>query len=211
MYEALRAFNLYDALSWISSQDPGIGMVLVGAGLTFFLCGWRLPRFLLGLSLSIVGLFLAVLLAQGVLDGVVLAVCGTALCVFLAVRVTRVAMAIMAGGWGGLLAIWLLTRVNADPGLTLIAGGVVAAIVAAVSLSSFRPGVAFVTSVEGTILILIGSLIVLSSHASMWPYIREAIGKNPVFLPFCLLAGTISGYYLQIAEVQEKESGLAGT
>lgn len=202
-------FNLSDVLAWISQQDSGLGLLLSGAGLICFVFGWRLSRFMIALSLAVMGGVVAGCLAPGNgLAAVVAPVGGAVVAGWLGVRTKRLAVALAAGGWSAVLTLGSLVRLDTPPGPMIVVCAIAFLIVAAISFAAIRPCVAFVTSVEGTILIVVGALILLAGVPSWWVCMRDAIQSNPIFLPFSLLAGTVTGYYVQLADMQEKDTGL---
>lgn len=203
-------FNLRDVLAWISRQDPGLALLLIGMGLICFVYGWRLFRFMITLSLAVMGGVVAGCLGPD--DGfaaVLVPIAGAVVAGWIGVRSARISVALAAGGWAAALTLGSLVRIGVAPEAMVVVCAIAFATVAAISFAAIRPCVAFVTSVEGTTLILGGAFILLARWPVYWSCVREAVESNPVFLPFALLAGTVTGYYIQIVDMQQKDTGLA--
>ncbi len=202
-------FNLNEWVDWIAGQDPGLGVLLITAGILFLMYGWRLSRFMVAFSTAIMlagvtGFFaprgwqaVAAVLAAAVLGGAVGA------------RWVRIGIALSAGGWSAALLLGAMLRGGTGTGPMTIGCIIAFVAVASMSFAAMRPCVAYVTSVQGTVLFVAGSMILCARFTSWWGVVRDAVQHNPIFLPFCILAGTVIGYYVQLAEMQEKETGMA--
>jgi hypothetical protein len=203
-------FNLRDVLAWISEQDSGLGLLLVGGGLILLVYGWRLRRFMIAVSLTVMGGVLAGCLGpDGGIASLAVPAGGALVAGLVGFRTTRLAVALAAGGWASTLMLACMVRLGAASEPTIIMVAIVFVAVAALACAAIPPSVAFVTSVEGTILVLAGAMILLADCSSWWSAIRDAVEGNPIFLPFILIAGSVTGYYVQLTDMQEKDTGLA--
>ncbi len=202
--------SLRQWLVWVVEQDPGMGLLFAGGGLVFLILRWRLFRYLITASLAILSAVVAarVVPTEG-WDTVGLAVGVALLGGYIAVRFARTAVALLSGGWMAALVLGAMVHLGAPPGAAAVAAAVAFVAIGAMAFAAVRPCVAFVTSVEGTILLLTGLSILLAAFSRYWVFLSDAIEHNPVFLPFAILAGTVTGYYVQLADMQEKESGLS--
>jgi len=202
--------SLRQWLAWVVEQDPGMGLLFAGGGLILLILGWRLFRYLITASLAILSAVVAarVVPTEG-WDTVGLVAAVALLGGYIAVRFARTGVALLSGGWTAALVLGVMVHLGAPPGAAAVAAAVAFAAIGAMAFAAVRPCVAFVTSVEGTILLLTGCSILLAGFPSYWVFVSDAIEHNPVFLPFAILAGTVTGYYVQLADMQEKESGLS--
>ncbi len=206
----ISGFSLRQWLAWVAEQDLGMGLLFAGGGLVFLIFGWRLFRHLITASLAILTAVVAVRLVptEG-WDTVGLAAAVAILGGYIAVRFVRAGVALLAGGWMAALVLGVMGHLGAPPGAAAVAAAVAFVAIGAMAFAAMRPCVAFVTSVEGTILLLTGLSILLAGFPDYWLFVSDAMEHNPVFLPFAILAGTVTGYYVQLADMQEKESGLS--
>jgi hypothetical protein len=206
----LDSFNLHETLLWIAEQDPGLGLLLIGGGLIFLVFGWRLFRFMITLSLIIMAAVVASCFApdEG-LAALAIPLAGAVIGGWIGIRTARIAVALAAGGWAAALNLAAMARIGAAPGVVSVVCVIAFAAVAAMAFAAVRPCVAFVTSVEGTILVIGGAMILLAEAPSWWSCVQDAVETNPIFLPFAILAGSVTGYYVQLADMQEKDTGLA--
>jgi hypothetical protein len=192
----------------LTSQPLGVGLFLAGAGVAFMLLGHRIFRGLIGLSFGGVGYVLGSQLAPPdsyvpILVGLVV---GAGLAV-LSVYFVRVAVAVLTGGWCGLIvAHFAAVLGGADYVIAMLAAF---AFAAAISLAFIvhEEIIAFVTSLEGSFL-CVAALIIFFSHSSVvWAHLRSLLTSNGVFGPFLVLTGTVTGFYFQLADLRHKNSG----
>lgn len=189
----------------------GVGFILGAVGVVFFAYGCRLGKLLLTITCVLVGVATAILLTHGPGQAVLAAVAGAALATLVALRMTRVALALVTGAWAGALMLGACARGGMVTEMSLLIASIVFCATVAIAFASFRQCMIFVTSLQGTMLLLAALFIVVAGTSSWWPFLRDALTNNPIFLPFCLVAGTVSGYYIQLAEWQERDSGMAGS
>jgi hypothetical protein len=193
----------------LGGQGPTLSLVLLTVGVIFMLMGLRIYTALIVASFGVVGFFLGRLVpVEGWLNWLC---AGGAAIVFaaLSVYMMRAAVAILAGGWAG-VATAALTQPVVGQQLSLIAGGV--AMVTALSLTFvlFEQLVAFVTSLEGSVLVVCGLTLLLGQNTATSHLIDDAIGKSGYFAAFLIGGGTVIGYYAQMAESQKKKAGTTG-
>jgi hypothetical protein len=197
-------------LDWVGSQDIGMGIMLMMAACIFLMRGWRMPRFLIAMSFAVLAGGLAIVLELNVLMIIGVLLAGIALGVVLSMWANRVAVILLTGTWGALLIGGAFVRIDASEGVVTIVATTAFAVAIALAATAINKSVAFVTSVEGSILMVAGGLIVLADTSSWYTFIRDAVANNLIFLPFLLLVGIASGYYFQLAAIQESKSGMAG-
>jgi hypothetical protein len=123
----------------------------------------------------------------------------------------RVSLAVLAGGWAALLAVGSVLWMGFGDGVCLVVGIIAFAVVVSVSFPAFRQTVAFVTSLQGTILFLGGLMVLLATQTTWWSFVRDVVVNNPIFFPFCLVAGTVTGYHFQLADITERDTGVSST
>ncbi len=201
-------FDLRRVLGWLSEQDPGLGTLLIGAGLVFLILGWRMSRFMVAVSLAVM---LAAVAGYATAPGpwvIPALLSGAAVGAAMGAGLPTLSTALVSGGWAAALILGAMMRSQAGSGATMIACAVAFLAVGSMAFAAKRPCVAFVTSVQGTVLFVFGSLVLVARLTNWWGFVRDAVENNPIFLPFCLLAGTVIGYYIQLAAIQEKETGL---
>lgn len=194
----------------LERQDPVLGLLLIGTGLVFVIIGARIFRFLLAISFGCVGLVLGAALPldpfwqmlAGVAAGVGFAIAS----VFL----VRLGVAALAGGWFAAAAMMVADYLRAGDAVVLIIGGLAFLGIAALSFVLYFEVIAAVMSFEGALLILAGLAICLSRYSAMWYHIRSLLLETPALVAFLVLAGTVAGYYTQIAERQKKQVGTSG-
>lgn len=201
------SFSLPIVVDELARQEILVGAFLIGVGLMYILMGLRLSRMLVAMSFGVVGFVLGgslpapdeARIAAGFL--VALGLAGASL------WVTRAAVAVLAGLWGGLATFVLVGKLGLDSQIALVAAGVMFAGAASMAFVAYHEIIALVTSLEGTLLFIGGLIIFMNQHPAFWHHMRSLLVGNSVFAPFLVLAGTVVGYYTQIAELQKKHAG----
>lgn len=199
--------SLPSILDELAHQDLVVGTFLLGTGLMFMIVGVRLSRLLVALSFGVVGFVLGgsiettdlMRLGLGIVIGVGLSLASLV--------VVRPGVAVLAGLWFSVLALVVMDELGAEErfalGVALLAFGAAVAM----TFITFQEMIAFVTSLEGTFLCIGGLVVFLNQSPGLWTHVRSLMVTNPIFSPFLLLAGTTTGFYLQLAELQKKRVG----
>jgi len=198
---------LTELFSGLEQRELPLGLVLVGAGLIYMIIGARAARLLTVLSYVVLGFALGRWLPiEPVLQGLVGLVAAVGFGWF-SRSYHRLSVGILAGAWAG----WCLVNVAfyaglPDPVVWAVGGG---AFVGIVSLAYvlLREVTAAVLSFQGSVVLVAGMVVFISSHAQLWTYLRVIFVKYPPYLAFLLLAGTVIGFYLQMAEERRRELG----
>lgn len=195
-------------LDELASQDLVLGLFLVGVGLIFMIMGVRMFRALVAISFGVVGFVLG-----GSLPGTEISQIGSGLAVALVLAVCsifflKVAVSVLTGGWGGLAAMHVATQMGFSPEFCWIAGGIAACIGISLTFVMFQEMIAVTTSLEGALLFMGGLIVFVSQSPSLWAHFREMLTGNVIFGPFLIASGTVFGFYLQLTEVRQKESGM---
>lgn len=199
--------SLPSILDELAHQDLVVGLFLLGTGLMFMVVGVRLSRLLVALSFGVIGFVLG-----GSIQTSDLARLGLGIVIGLGLStaslvIVRPGVAVLTGLWFSILALIVMDGLKADQrlslGIALLAFGV------AVSLTyvTFNEMIAFVTSLEGTFLFIGGLIVFLNQSPALWHHVRDLLVNSPIFAPFLVLAGTTTGFYLQLAELQKKRVG----
>jgi hypothetical protein len=81
--------------------------------------------------------------------------------------------------------------------------------VASLAVALYSQIIAYVTSLEGAMLTVAG-LVAILHHLSVWSSLRTIVVDNDFVAPFFIVAFTVMGFYLQLAETRQIESGMSG-
>jgi hypothetical protein len=119
----------------------------------------------------------------------------------------RPAVAVLSGLWAALVGILVANKMGVDGQVALVVGAVMFAAGASMAFVMLQEVVALVSGLEGTLLFVGGLIVVLHQSPSLWSHMRDLVLNNPIFGPFMLMAGTTIGFYMQIAELQKKQTG----
>ena len=201
------SISLTVLLGELEGQDMLLGLALVGVGLVFVIFGARIFKPLIILSFLVVGfvfgMALPVTLVAQLLTGIVAAIGLAVVSKFY----PQLSVALLAGGWAALVVTIVACYLGASDRIAMVLGGFSLAVTVSLGFVVQYEVAAAVLSFQGTLLMAGGLVIYLSHHAATWRHLRTIILENPPFLAFLLLAGTVTGYYLQVAEAQKKAIG----
>ncbi len=192
----------------LTTQPLGVGLFLSGSGLAFLLLGHRIFRCLVAVSFGAIGYVMGSSLAvSGPMQIVVGLVGGLALTV-LSIFFVRGAVAALTGGWCGLITLQFTSELEVTPLVSFAVAFIF--FVSAISLTFivYEEVVAFITSLEGSLL-CVGALVIFFSRSPMmWSHLREMLLTNPFFGAFLVLVGTVTGYFYQLSDLRHKRTGM---
>lgn len=201
--------NLAGALDVVAGQELLLGVFLAAAGLVFMLFGFRVSNVLVAISFGVVGFVASASLPLP--DEVRLAACflGAVAMGVLSTVLPRFSVALLSGAWAGYIVL-LCIREVAIPQQAIFALAAIAFVGgASMTLVAYREVIACILSLEGTLLLIGGLVIFANQNPMMWNHIRDMMLGNPLFAPFLLLAGTVTGFYWQLSELRQRDAGVA--
>lgn len=206
-------FNFTGLLDELARQELVLGLVLIGAGLVFMLMGTQMSRVLVAISFGVIGFVVAGFAAGADGDDMTWLIYAFAAAILLgavSMYFERPAVGVLAGAWAALCVMGYLANMRIPEQVWYALGVVTFGAVIAMSVILYEETVAGVTSFEGAILTLSGCVIFLSEHPAFWRPIRDLLINTPIFAPFLVLAVTVTGFYLQLAKLRQKQSGMSG-
>ena len=202
------SISLPGAVDELARQEPMIGVFLLGIGLLFILMGLRLSRMLVGLSYGVIGFVVGASLPSPGIEARIGLGLGIALVLALSsLWVPRPSIAVLSGLWAAVGGMLLAVSLGMDTLGIFSLGAVLFAAGASLAFVLSQEMVALITSLEGTILFVGGLIVVANQCPALASHLRNLIVTNSIFGPFLLLAGTVIGFYTQIAELQKKQTG----
>jgi hypothetical protein len=201
--------TISEAVNELQGQETILGIFFIGIGLVFLLLGVRAVELLITASFAFVGFVIGQMLplepaGQWIVSGIAVVLLGVS-----GWFLTKMSVAILGGAWSGFVLASLAVRFGMPEEAALAVGaiGLIAAI--ALSFIMFEELVALITSFEGTLLIIAGIVVVLTHFPMTWVRIRPVLVEHPIVTPFFILAGTVSGFYFQLTELRQKETGMS--
>lgn len=202
-------FSLPAMLDELASQDLVLGLFLIGAGLVFMIMGIRMSRILIALSFGVIGFVLAGCLSKIETTQILYGLLGSVILAGLSTLRIKASVAVLTGIWIAFAAYVIGSHLRLTDQTALFFATMVGCVAASLAFILYNETIAFVTSLEGSMLFA-GGLIVFFSHSSVvWDHIRSMMTDNPIFLPFMIVAGTVTGFYLQLTELRQKETGMS--
>jgi len=202
-------FSFPAMLDELASQDLVLGLFLIGAGLVFMIMGIRMSRILITLSFGVIGFVLAGCLSKIETTQILYGLLGSVILAGLSTLRIKASVAVLTGIWIALAAFVIGSHLRLTDQTALFFAATIGCVAASLAFILYNETIAFVTSLEGSMLFA-GGLIVFFSHSSVvWDHIRSMMTDNPIFLPFMIVAGTVTGFYLQLTELRQKETGMS--
>jgi hypothetical protein len=201
-------FNLQHALDVLANQQLLLGFFLLSAGLVFMIFGVRVSRPLVAVSFGVLGFVLCFFLpiAEDLKLG--LAFMGAIGLGAASTCFIRAALTILAGAWAACATLLVVVALADLPMEAVLMIGTIAFVCAAsLALIMYQEVTAFVLSLEGSLLFIAGLVILANQNQILWKHIRDMLIDNPVFAPFALLAGAMTGFYWQSAELRQRDAG----
>jgi hypothetical protein len=201
--------SLTELLGMAERHELAIGFVLAGAGLIYMILGARAARLFTVISYVVLGMVVGSWLpvetvwqwAAGILAAVGLG--------WFSRSFHQLSVGLLAGAWAGWCVVNATFYVELPGPVAWSLGGAVFAGTISLAYVSLREVTAAVLSFQGAMSLLAGLLILISAHVQLWRYLNVIFVKYPPYLAFLLLAGTMIGFYVQIAEERREEYGSA--
>lgn len=203
--------SVRDTVLMCERQEVAVGVLLLGAGLVFMILGVKLYKSLIPISFAGVGLAIGVNVP--VSGEVAQWACGIILAAALGIGssyVNKLAVALLAGGWTGVFAASLAVTFGLQQRISLGIGLVFLLAVASLAMPLYQQVIAYVTSLQGSMLTIGGLIAVLHTFPTFWAGLRTIVVDNSFVAPFFIVSLTVMGFYLQSAETRQIESGMSG-
>lgn len=203
--------SVRDTVLMCERQEVAVGVLLLGAGLVFMILGVKLYRSLIPISFAGIGLAIGVNVP--VSGEVAQWACGIILAAALGIGssyVNKLAVALLAGGWTGVFAASLAVTFGLQQRISLGIGLVFLLAVASLAMPLYQQVIAYVTSLQGSMLTIGGLIAVLHTFPTFWGGLRTIVVDNSFVAPFFIVSLTVMGFYLQSAETRQIESGMSG-
>lgn len=195
--------------AFLSASDSLLGLPLCAAGLALILGGWRLWKAAVVVTFALIGGAIGVLLADTPQNQMLYAGIGAVLLGGASLPPANYSIAVL----GGLISAAIL-HTTVAPLITrplplwILVGSVFFAC-AALSYVYVRHVIVIITSFEGGVLMVSGLVAVASDYPQLFNFFRTISANYWFFMPFLLLVPTAMGCMLQMADVRQRDSGMA--
>jgi hypothetical protein len=193
----LGRFPLDDIWQFITDVSWLEAAVFVAFGAIYLAYGWRIFKALVVINYAAIGLYLGMYLGgklgSGLWGGLIGAfTLGTACYPLMKFSISL--LGALAGGVLG-AALWRIMTLP-DP---LIWAGALAGLVAGglLAFSSFKTSIMLFTSLQGSTLIVVGMLALLSDYPDLDRHLTDAVYAHVFLLPALLVVPTVSGIFFQ--------------
>ena len=182
----------------VASWEAYTACALLAAGIIFAIYGWRISKVLAVINFAAIGGFLGHYLAglvsiHDLTSTLGLAIILAGLCVWQ----TRYGVSLLAGGAGGILGAALAYSIGLDK--PLIGAGFLLGFVtfALLAFIIYKVAAVLYSSVQGSALVVAGTLSLLSTQESIASRLPEALRNHVYLLPIMLAVPTIASIIIQ--------------
>ena len=203
------SFTLTSLLDELARQEVVVGLFLMGAGLVFLLMGRQMFQILVAISFGVVGFVLGGLVPIAPDLSLMCCLGGAVLLAGLSMLLTKVAVGALAGGWAGVSTLGMLSSFDLPDEVLYAVCAVAVALAVSLTLIMFQEMIVAVTSFEGAILVLSGGVVFSNQYPMFWRNIRDLLVNTPIFVPFLVIAITVTGFFLQLSQLRQKDSGMS--
>jgi hypothetical protein len=200
----------YTAREWLAifaNQDPLTGMVLVIAGLSFLLLGFRMSNLVVALDSLVLALVAGARVCDGFWTGYAAGVVVGAGLAGLAWLHPRKAMVLLASLTGAYICGGFVAHLEGNPPPVLIAGVLGFGCFLALGFVVFDQMVVIITAIQGAALLMAGAAILISASPSWAGGFHVLASRYGFFLPMLIFGSSLIGVFFQLAEIQAERSG----
>jgi hypothetical protein len=196
--------------AYLQRSDWLIGLPFCAVGLILALAGWRIWKVAVVVTFAIIGWILGTLVAGGNSQSLLYAVAGAVMLGAASAPTAPYSIAAL----GGIIVAGIAEITLSELGLASwplwIALVLCFAGSTALSYIYMRQVIVIVTAFEGAVLLMSGAVAIVSETPRLFNFFRSISNHYWFFLPFLLLVPTVVGCLLQMADVKQRDSGMAG-
>jgi len=196
--------------AFLQRSDWLIGLPFIAVGLILALAGWRLWKVAVVVTFASLGCVLGLWIAGDSNTAIVYAGLGAVILGAASAPTAPYSIAALGGFIVAGLAEITLSELSFVSWPLWISIGVCFAAATALSFVYLRHVIVIVTAFEGAVLLVSGGVAVVSETPTLFNFFRSISVHYWFFLPFLLLVPTIVGCLLQMADVKQRDSGIAG-
>jgi len=190
-------FPLDDIWQFIANVSWLEAVVFVAFGAIYLAYGWRIFKALVVINYAGIGLYAGIYLGGQLGSGLWGGIIGALALGVISYPFKKYAVSLLGAMAGGVLgaALWRIMTLP-DP---LIWAGALAGLVAGglLAFSSFKTSIMLFTSLQGSTLIVVGMLALLSDYPNLGQHLTDAVYAHVFLLPALLVVPTISGIFFQ--------------
>ena len=199
-----------DLLSLSQNMGPGMAAVLILLGVVYLLYGYNLFKILVVLNAALLGASLGLMMGDRSGAKWPLAVVGAVLLGAISWPAMKYAVALMGGMFGALVGTTMWRIMDLEPGyawsgaaIGVVAGGLLCFIL-------FRGCVMMYTSLQGSVMLIFGTLGLLLKYQDVAPRIGSYLLHHNFLLPMCIFVPTVIGMMYQQTYSPAAKAGASG-
>ena len=186
-----------DVLTWCQSIGPGEGAILVLLGVIYLMFGINIYKFTVMLNAGILGSILGFWIGDQAGNGLVGAAVGGFTAAALVFPLMKHAVTIMAALTGAVVGAGLWRLFSPHPDLYWAGAGSGAVVLALLAQQIFRGCVIMHTAMQGSAMLAIGVLALVTKYKTLTPQLVEAFKTKPFILPLAIFLPALLGLIYQ--------------
>jgi hypothetical protein len=187
----------HDLLTMCRDMVPAVAALLVLLGLIYLLFGYNIYKGLVVLNAAVIGATLGAALGTSSHIEVPLAVVGGAAAAAITWPLMRWAVAVMGGILGALLGASIWRLFNLDPTFAWAGAATGLVTLGLLSFILFRGCVMMFTSLQGSVMLIMGIISLFSKHQTILQGISDNMKLRPLLLPITIFIPAIAGLIYQ--------------
>jgi len=196
-------------VQFLASLEPLVGLPFCIGGLVLMIIGWRLWKACTVLTFALIGLALGTMMGASGPDQIWYALGGALLLGIGSFPPVNYSVALLGGLIGGGILYGALESLGLSGPALWIAAGLACAAVTGISAINLRHVIIFITAFEGAALLVSGLAVFVLHSSNLIHHFRGMAYTSGIFLPFILLVPTVVGAMVQMADVRQRDSGMA--
>lgn len=198
-----------DWLIFLKDSETVLALPLVLGGLILMMGGWRFRKPWSVVTSGLVGAVLGFGLAARQSDRPVYAIVGAVITAAASWPSPRYSVSVFGGLLGMGLVYVLFGQGIVDRRLQWLILGIAFFSMAGLSFINVRVTTVILTALQGAALVLSGLVILLTESPGLFKVFAGLSKQYVLFMPFLVLVPTMVGFFLQMGDVRQKDSGYA--
>lgn len=189
---------VHDCWNRIATLAWPEAVITIAFGLILMFHGWRIYKTLVVISFAIIGLVMGMLIGSKAGSPLWGAVLGMLVLGFASVPLMQWGISILGAIAGGVITAGLWYAAGL-PDKYILAGGLIGVVAGGMmSFIVIKASVVLFTSLQGALLVVLGSLALLAAWDQTSAKVKEIFFEQKWFFPTCLTLFTAVGIYIQM-------------
>ncbi|MCC7292166.1 MAG: hypothetical protein IT449_08925 [Phycisphaerales bacterium] len=199
--------SVSDWAAFLHSCDALTGIPFIFAGGALMALGWRMWKFCVVITFTLIGMAVGVGLAEAPQQQVTYGLCGAVVLGLASFPPVQHSISLLGGLLGGALLHGMLEAFGLEGVALWVSTGLVVMVVTPLCAINRKQVIILITSFQGAVMLVSGLAILAHSEPMFRGTYEEMAEYSAIVTPFVLLVPTVMSIFLQMADVRQKERG----